>query len=109
MISTLEKLKCLEAYLAANSSIVDSVLDKSITKLLAREQMRMQNLIQRLQQQISQFEKNYHLVSQEFYTRYNQGKMGDKMDFVEWASTIEMLANAKKRIALLDSVNESVD
>jgi len=57
-----------------------------------------------LQQQISQFEQNYNLLSQEFYSRYNKGEMGDEMDFIEWASTIEMLINVEKRMALLDNV-----
>ncbi len=102
--NTLEKIKSLEAYLATDNIFVDSVLDKSITKLVMREQMRMQHLKQRLQQQISQFEQNYNLLSQEFYSRYNQGEMGDEMDFIEWASTIEMLINVEKRMALLGNV-----
>ena len=57
-----------------------------------------------MQQQISQFEQNYNLLSQEFYSRYNKGEMGDEMDFIEWASTIEMLINVEKRMALLDNV-----
>jgi len=104
MLNTLEKLKRLEAYVAADSVIADSVLDKTLTKFLAREQMRMQQLTQRLQRELKQFEQTYHLLSQEFYTRYNQGKMGDEMDFIEWAATLEMLTNAEKRMALLDIV-----
>jgi len=102
--NTLEKIKFLEAYLAVDNAFVDSVLDKSITKLVIREQMRMQHLKQRLQQQLSQFEQNYNLLSQEFYNRYNQGEMGDEMDFIEWASTIEMLINVEKRMVLLGNV-----
>ena len=33
--------------------------------------------------------------------------MGDEMDFVEWAATVEMLANVKKRIALLEKKIDS--
>ncbi len=103
MSSTLEKLKCLEAYVATDSTVADSVLDKALTKLLAREQTRMGRLIQRLQQQLKQFEQTYHLLSQEFYARYNRGEMDDDMDFIEWAATLEMLANAEKRMTLLDT------
>jgi hypothetical protein len=39
----------------------------------------------------------------DFYTRYENGEMGDSMDFVEWSSTIEMLANADKKMALLET------
>jgi len=103
MSSTLKKLKCLEAYIATGSKVADLVLDKALTKLLAREQTRMEHLIQRLKQELKQFEQTYHLLSQEFYARYNRGEMGDEMDFIEWAATLEMLANAEKRMTLLDA------
>jgi hypothetical protein len=102
MITTLEKVKRLEVYLSINNA--DSVLDKSISKLLVREQMRMKQLISRLQQQLAQFEQQYHLSSQDFYARYSQGEMGDDMDFIEWASTVEMITNAQHRLILLGDV-----
>ena len=101
--STLEKLRCLEAYLAADSTMADAVLDSSLTKLLAREQLRMQRLTQRLRQDLRQFETAHRLLSEEFYARYSQGELGDEMDFIEWAATVEMLADAEKRLALLST------
>lgn len=29
--------------------------------------------------------------------------MGDSIDFVEWSATVEMLANAKKQMAFLET------
>ncbi|CAK0740816.1 conserved hypothetical protein [Gammaproteobacteria bacterium] len=104
MLNTLEKLKRLEAYIAVDGGITDSVLDKTLIKIFVREKIRMRQLTQRLQQEIKRFEQDYHLLSQEFYTRYNQGEMGDEIDFIEWAATLEMLVNAEKRIALLDII-----
>lgn len=102
MLNTLEKLKNLEIYLTANNANLDLVLDRTITKLLLREQSRIQHIVVRLRQEIEQFEHLYQMSSQEFYTKYNQGNMGDAMDFIEWAATIEMLANTERHIALLD-------
>jgi hypothetical protein len=70
--------------------------------LLIRERARILELKERLLRQCRQFEEDYALDSTEFYTRYEAGKMGDEMDFVEWAATIEMLANIDKRLALLE-------
>lgn len=44
----------------------------------------------------------YQLNSQDFYSRYEKGEFGDEIDFIEWASTIEMIANVDKRLALLE-------
>ena len=100
-INTLEKIRRLEAYIAADNTAADAVLDSSLTKLLAREQVRMQRLANRLRQELQQFETSYKLLSDEFYASYCKGDMGDEMDFIEWAATVEMFADAEKRLNLL--------
>lgn len=102
-LSTLQKLRCLEAYVASDSMSADAVLDSSLSKLLIREQMRMQRLAQRLRLELQQFEAAYSLFSDEFYARYSQGEIGDEMDFIEWAATVEMLADAERRMMLLSA------
>jgi len=51
--------------------------------------------------QLATFEQSYSLTSSEFYTRYDKGEMGDEIDFVEWAATVEMLTNVEKQLTLL--------
>ncbi|MCD4787279.1 MAG: hypothetical protein K8R09_03555 [Desulfobacterales bacterium] len=105
MISTLEKVKRLEQYLAVDSSAIDSVLQMAIDKLLARETARMSELKKRLAAQLKEFEEHYELKSADFYTRYEKGEMGDSMDFIEWSATVEMLANAEKQMTLLGTTS----
>ncbi len=93
MMTTLEKVKRLEQYLLFSNLTVDPVLDMSINKLLVRESTRINELKTRLLNQVMMFEQTYSMVSSEFYRRYEKGEMGDEMDFVEWASTVEMLTN----------------
>lgn len=102
MSTTLEKVKQLEQYISVDSSTVDPVLEVTIDKLLARELVRMLELKARLTDQLAKFEEQYALKSADFYSRYEQGGMGDDMDFVEWAATVEMLGNVEKRLALLE-------
>ena len=101
MVTTLEKVRRLEQYIAVDSSTVDYVLDMTVDKLLAREVERMRELKARLTDQLAEFEERYTLESADFYTRYEDGEMGDTMDFVEWSATVEMLENAERRLALL--------
>ena len=106
MITTLEKVKRLEQYLAFCSSEVDPVIEMAVNKLLSREQERVRQLSKRLSEQLMKFEEQYALQSAEFHQRYEQGKMGDSMDFVEWAATVEMLTNTKKQMAFLETETE---
>ncbi len=34
---------------------------------------------------LSAYEQRYHMSSAEFFTRYQEGRLGDSADFVEWA------------------------
>ena len=101
MMTTLEKVRRLEQYIAVSTTMVDPVLDMTIDKLLARATERMLALKDRLSTQLAEFEEKYALKSVDFYPRYENGKMGDKMDFVEWSATMEMLDNIEKRLSLL--------
>ncbi|EDN70339.1 hypothetical protein BGP_5822 [Beggiatoa sp. PS] len=107
MMTILEKVKQLEQYLIFSNLTVDPVLDMSINKLLARESTRMNELKTRLLKQVTMFEQTYSMVSNEFYTRYEKREMGDDMDFVEWASTVEMLTNVDNRLKILQTGSNS--
>ena len=107
MATTLEKIRRLEQSLAADNSTVDPVLDMTIDKLLAREISHLQKIQRRLSEQLLTFEKRYGIESLEFCRRYQNGDMGDEMDFVEWAATADMLKKAEERLSLLDAEAES--
>lgn len=106
MATTLEKIRRLEQYLSGDAS-VDPVLDSTIDKLLAREIAQARDLKTRLQNQLSEFESQYDMASDVFHKKYQRGELGDEMDFVEWSSTIDMLNEAEKRLALLDVDSET--
>jgi len=106
MLSTLEKVKKLETYLAVGNSTVDPVLDMTINKLLSREVNRLIELKARLSTEIVEFEKRYNIKTDTFLQRYEAGELGDAMDFIEWASTFEMISNVKQKLELLQSVNK---
>ena len=48
------------------------------------------------------FEKKYALNSTEFVVQFNNGMLGDDVDFIEWASTIEMKKNAEEYVLNLE-------
>jgi len=106
-MTTLEKVQRLEQYLLVNNSSIDPVLDLSLNKLLAREFTRTQELKKHLSNQLKTFEENYSIKSTDFYNRYERGEMGDELDFVEWAATVEMLTNLDKRLTLLQIGSDS--
>ena len=107
MATTLEKIKLLERYIAIDNASVDPVLDLTLDKLLAREIANTRELKSRLQDQLRTFEKTHAMKSTAFYEKYKKGDLGDRMDFIEWAATLDMLENAEKRLAILGQESDA--
>jgi len=101
-MTTLEKVRKLERYLAVHSPEAEPVIDKTIDKLLDREKKRLRDLQAIVRGQLADFEKKYGMPTGTFYPRFQHGEMGDAMDFMEWASTSEMLDSIEKHLQLLE-------
>lgn len=106
-MTVLEKVKILEKHIAADAAAIDPVVELAIEKLLRREAARIDEIRQGLAGQIAEFEKKYGLDSREFQKRYENGTMGDEMDYVEWSATVDMLAHIEKRLILLEKGAEA--
>lgn len=105
MATLLEKVQSLQAYLSVNSTAIDTVLALGIDKIILREQQRLLNLQVTLATELADFEKHYQMCSTDFYARYQQGVLGDEMDFMEWAASVEMLQKINQQLALLSGHN----
>lgn len=100
--STLDKIKRLEKYVAVQE-ITDTVFDLALDKLLNREVVRLEQMQDELQGELAEYEKNYGIESQAFYRQYEEGQLGDAIDFIEWSSTVEMVGNIKQQLSLLQN------
>ena len=102
MSAVLSKIKRLEEYVSlTGESAQDRVWEQALDKLLAREVTHLTEQKTRLQTQLTEFEQQYDLASDEFYTRFERGELGDATDFVEWSATYEMIQNLEDRLAVL--------
>jgi hypothetical protein len=96
---TAEQLRALaELYQEGQTS---DLMDRTLAKLLQHEAQQSLDQLRQFQVDLAEFERQYHLSSQEFYQRFQTGQTSDDMDFVEWASLIQMVENLKKRIQIL--------
>ena len=77
------------------------VMTRTLDKLLHYETELSQEQLNQLHKEMRQFEQTYHLSSEEFYQRFQAGETDDRMDYVEWASMVQMARNLQARLDLL--------
>ena len=100
-MTVLEKIKILERYVAIDPSMIDPVMEMAIDKLLKRETTRMGDMHLRINDQISAFEAKYTMSSEDFRSRYDAGSIGDDMDFIEWAATLDMREKIQGHLSMI--------
>lgn len=77
------------------------LMARILEKLLAYEADVCREQLKQLQADLTNFEQQYGLPSVEFYRRYQSGQTDDRMDYVEWASVVQMVDNLQRRLRLL--------
>ena len=96
---TAERLRALaELY---EQGQVSELMERTLAKLLRHEADACQVQLRQLQADLCEFEQKYQRSSTEFYQQFQAGHTSDAMDYVEWASLIQMADNLTKRLRLL--------
>ena len=81
---------------------VSPVMARTIDKLFELEREESRRQLEQIQEDLRALEDRYGMDSEAFYRKYQAGETDDRMDFVEWASLVQMATNLKERLALLD-------
>ena len=77
------------------------LMDRTLDKLLAHEADLCREQLGELQKDLAELEERYGLSSDEFYRRYQAGQTDDQMDYVEWASLVQMRDSLQERLRVL--------
>jgi hypothetical protein len=96
---TAERLRALAALYEQGQ--VSDLMERTLAKLLRHEADACQVQLHQLQADLREFEQKYQRSSAEFYQQFQAGQTSDAMDYVEWASLIQMADNLTKRLRLL--------
>lgn len=80
---------------------VSDLMDRTLYKLFSTEAAEEQKAIKILRSDLDKLEERFDMESSDFFARFEEGKMGDSMDYMEWASLYQMYMRACKRLELL--------
>jgi len=93
-----DKLEILKDTCSSDTEL-DQVLGKLFDVTLSQHRRRLKQY----EQDLKEFENNYDMESNTFYERFQAGKLGDAMDFFEWAGLYELRQDIVEKIHRLES------
>ncbi len=77
-------------------------LDTSLDKLITFQIVKYNNINQ-IRYELERFETKYQMDSEEFFSKFEAGTLGDDADYFEWVGLYENVLLYKKRIKSLES------
>jgi hypothetical protein len=69
----------------------ETLVDETITKLLHFEEQKCLKRIERIKSELAQFENEFAMNSEKAWSKYQNGKLGDDFEIMEWMSLFENL------------------
>ena len=94
--STLDKLKNLETLY--HQGYQSNVIDQALEKIIALESAHTRQELKSIHVHLSNFEQEHQMSSEDFYTRFHAGELGDDIDFFEWSALYDMAKSLRKRL-----------
>jgi len=76
-------------------------LARNLHKLMGFEISQLEIDLAATEKDLGGFETKYNLSTQEFFRQWQTGQTDDRMDYVEWASLMQMAENLRKRLEFL--------
>lgn len=99
-MSTLERLKRLEGLVQVFGS--DRLVETTINKLMKAKKQELDKRLSNIQLEIRSLEQTYEIKSDEFKDKYEAGLLGDDLDYIKWASLIDMEQRIRKQMRYLE-------
>lgn len=82
---------------------VDAVTAQTLNKLVDLEASRLRMQLEDMERVMADYERQYGMKSADFFTQFEAGQLGDRMDFVEWSGLFQMAASIRKQLQELDN------
>jgi hypothetical protein len=104
MSDVLSKVKILEDLIKTGRE--DEVISKTIDKLTLYKLDTLKKDLEDIENKIFILEKKYKMDSGQFLQRFEQGKMEDDIDYLEWSSLLDMKDRITQRLKTFEGALE---
>lgn len=76
-------------------------LNRSLRKIIEQQISQDTSHLEQVTDELNEFENQYHMPSDEFWSRYQSGAMADTADFMEWNILCKMRQRILARLTIL--------
>lgn len=83
------------------TAFIDSALQRIVARQIARDQADLRQI----QAELTHFEREYSLTSDQFWKQYRAGEMADTADYMEWNVLIKSKQRVQERLRVLGDDN----
>ncbi len=78
-----------------------NLIERSLNKIVELERANNLKQASELQAKLQAYELQYQMPSDIFYQRFNEGILGDEMDYFEWGVIYELWQSVQERLQVL--------
>jgi len=78
-------------------------LSRSIGKIVEYEKEKTIKEVNMLKKELSRFESTYQMSSENFFSEFEKGDLGDEEDYFEWSAMYQMYERSVDRLNILES------
>jgi hypothetical protein len=78
-----------------------------VSKLLVYEIEKLETRCQKLKKKLAAFEEKYGMNTEAFVQRFQEGNMGDEMDFFEWSTLADIYADISRILDTAKNTNDA--
>ncbi len=104
MSDVLSKVKTLEDLIKIGRE--DEVISKTIDKLTLYKLDTLKKDLEDIENKIFILEKKYKMDSVQFLQRFEQGEIGDDIDYLEWSSLLDIKDRITQRLKTFEGALE---
>ncbi len=92
----ISKIKILKELVELDKD--DEIVSKTIDKLMEYKIEQLKKDLKEIKSKLCIFEKKYKMSSKNFIKKFESGKLGDDVNFIQWSSLYDMYVRIESRL-----------
>ena len=104
MVMPSEYVKAINSQLSHGLESEKKYIESTINKMLKVELGMVKRELEQVKNSLDDFEKRYKMSSDEFYNKFNAGKLGDDREYIKWYAYKDTFNKLMERLKEIEKI-----